>query len=628
MITFTQRMIRISFLFFTLLSWSLSFQLNAQTSNLPFGVRPEKGDLFEKLVLLIDKTEYDSAEKIIAQQLINTDEKLNTYELYFLNCYEAEIMYYNALYDQGIVSALKAKELAGQLKNDTLLGNALNLAGIQFLQTKQFTQAKSNLKEALLRLPDSSNKQFFTQTYQVLANLAELYLYEANADSAIYFSRQAVEQAEIAKDPRGESLAYWSLAESELLNNNPIGARSAINQANKVMNGIEQEDVSLFLAITNAKIYSALNMEDSTRFFLDYGLSLVKNDTETDQAKMTFLEFLTDFSIKNKDLESGYAALNMLNDYRNRIYIEQKELQLNLIDNFYRGKEELARANILQQAQAKQITLQTTLAYALVAGIIILIFALIAAYRNFKNTRYITALNHQNELRDKQKKMELKSLEDRMNALSIERNRIASDFHDDIGAGLSSIHIYSTLFLKQDDANQKTGLVAKINKASAGLLDRMSDIIWSINAETKTVRDLLLRIKSFANELLPALSIKVTYKISKELEDIHLSVLARKNLYLTFKEALNNIAKYSESENVILCFFRESESLFATITDDGMGFDTQIASNGNGLKTMAARIENLGGSFVFESEIQKGTKITILIPLVNIIEKVTGNLEN
>lgn len=610
-------------LFSVILIWILTFQLQAQSSNLPFGVRPEKGEIFEKLILLIDKTEYDSAETIITQQLINTEDKLNTYELYFLNCYEAEIMYYNALYDQGIVSALKAKELAGELKNDTLLGNALNLAGIQFLQTKQFTQAKSNLKEALLRLPETSNKQFFTQKYQVLANLAELYLYEANADSAIFFSRLAVEYAEIAKDPRGESLAYWSLAESELLNDNALGARSAINQARKVMNGMEQEDVSLFLAITNVKIYSALNMEDSTRFFLDYGLSLVKNDTETDQAKMTFLEFLTDFSIKNKDLESGYAALNLLSEYRNRIYYEQKELQLNLIDNFYRGKEELARANILQQAQAKQITLQTTLAYVLVAGITILIFALIAAYRNFKNTKYITALNHQNELRDEQKKMELKSLADSMNALNIERNRIASDFHDDIGAGLSSIHIYSTLFLKQDDANQKTGLVTKINKASAGLLDRMSDIIWSINAETRTVRDLLLRIKNFANELLPALSIKVTYKINKELEDIHLSVLARKNLYLTFKEALNNIAKYSKAKNVSLTFFRENESLHATISDDGIGFNPEIAINGNGLRTMATRIANLGGSFLIESEIQKGTKITIVISLANITERIS-----
>ena len=615
-------------LFSAILIGILSFQLQAQSSNLPFGVRQENGKIFEKIVSLIDQTEYDSAETIIARQLINTEDKLNTYELYFLNCYEAEIMYYNALYDQGIVSALKAKELAGELKNDTLLGNALNLAGIQFLQTKQFAKAKSNLKEALLRLPDTSNKQFFSQKYQVFANLAELYLYEANGDSALYFSKLAVEHAEIAKDPRGESLAYWSLAESELLNHNPESARIAINHAKRVMTGIEQEDVSLFLAITSAKIYSDLNMEDSTRFFLDYGLSLVKNDTETDQAKMTFLEFLTDFSIRNKDLEIGYTALNMLSQYRNRIYFEQKELQLNLIDNFYRGKEELARANILQQAQAKQISLQTTLAYVLVAGIIILIFALIAAYRNFKNTRYITALNHQNELRDEQKKMELKSLADSMNALNIERNRIASDFHDDIGAGLSSIHIYSTLFLKQDDANQKTGLVAKINKASAGLLDRMSDIIWSINAETKTVRDLLLRIKSFANELLPALSIKVTYQINNELEDIHLSVLARKNLYLTFKEALNNIAKYSGAENVSFTFFRKSESLHATITDDGVGFDTVIARTGNGLRTMATRIENLGGSFLLESQNQKGTKITIIISLTNITERINGNLEN
>ena len=616
---------KISTLFYAILMFGSALTLQSQGSNLPFGVRPEKNKILEEIVILIDKTEYDSAEVIIARELISSEEKLNTYELYFLHCYEAEIMYYNALYDQGIVSALKARDLAIELNDDILLGNAHNLAGIQFLQTKEYPIAKKEFKEALRLLPESSNRKYFTQTYQVLANLAELYLYEANADSAGYYSKQSIEKATDAEDTRGVALAYWSLAEAELINKNPIAARDAIKRAKAEMS-LDQGDVSIFLAITNTKIYAALNMPDSVRFYIDYGLSLIQSDAETDQSKITFLEFLTDFYIQTNDLQNGYLALNSLSEHRYRIYFKQKELRLNLINNFYRGKEELARANILQQAQAEQISLQTTRAYLLVAGILILIFALIASYRNFKQKRHIVALNHRNQLQEEQKKMELKSLSEGMKALNIERNRIASDLHDDIGAGVSSIHIYSTLCLKQDNAESRHQLIGKINKVSAGLLDRMSDIIWSITSETKTMRDLLLRIKSFANELLPSLSIKVHYEISESLDEVHLSVLARKNLYLTFKEALNNIAKYSKAENVNLYFLHKNESLQVDIIDDGLGFDTKTPKNGNGLKTMASRIENLNGTFRLDSELNGGTRIDISIPLVNITERVSTEL--
>src|SRR5690606_30299844 len=132
------------------------------------------------------------------------------------------------------------------------------------------------------------------------------------------------------------------------------------------------------------------------------------------------------------------------------------------------------------------------------------------------------------------------------------RNRIASDLHDDIGAALSSIRIYSGAAQKhfQNNPQESEQLIQRINESSTGMMDRMSDIVWSINPKNDNGQSLVLRMKSFASEVLGSLDIKVNYRIDGVVEELKPATLVRRNLYLIFKEAINNISKYSKANEV------------------------------------------------------------------------------
>ncbi len=86
----------------------------------------------------------------------------------------------------------------------------------------------------------------------------------------------------------------------------------------------------------------------------------------------------------------------------------------------------------------------------------------------------------------------------------------------------------------------------------------------------------------------------------------------RKNLYLIFKEAINNAAKYSECKNVwIDLSMNGSHKIIMTIRDDGKGFDDTLESKGNGLMSMHKRAKELKGEFKFSSKVGEGTMLRL-----------------
>lgn len=192
------------------------------------------------------------------------------------------------------------------------------------------------------------------------------------------------------------------------------------------------------------------------------------------------------------------------------------------------------------------------------------------------------------------------------------RNTIARDLHDDIGSTLSSINIISQFALK--DANGSASHFQRIAKYSSRMMESMSDIVWSINPNNDSLEHVSSKMKEFASEILDPLD--VTYSFSGEdmLHTLTLDVTQRKNLFLIFKEAINNAAKYSGASAITIAFSRQHSNLYITITDNGRGFEVAAASSGNGLKNMQARAESIQASLTLHSG-GNGTTLKLAMPL-------------
>lgn len=200
-------------------------------------------------------------------------------------------------------------------------------------------------------------------------------------------------------------------------------------------------------------------------------------------------------------------------------------------------------------------------------------------------------------------------------AIEQTRAAIASDLHDDIGATLSSINIYSQLAKDNLGENKETAgkLLEKISAASQEMMNNMSDVIWSIKPSQNEAENLADRIRNLASEFLTPAGIAFELnEINPDRKALSLSHEAKRNIYLVAKEALNNIIKYSRAQYVEIELNLNDQQLTLMIKDNGTGFNQEMITSqnsGNGLKNMKYRTKQSGGIFELITAPAQGTII-------------------
>src|SRR5436853_6299841 len=130
----------------------------------------------------------------------------------------------------------------------------------------------------------------------------------------------------------------------------------------------------------------------------------------------------------------------------------------------------------------------------------------------------------------------------------------------------------------------------------------MSDIVWAIDPENDRLHDLAQRMRWFGGEIFQARDIRFDFSGPAEREDVALRADLRREVFLVFKEAVNNIARHSGCGHVCAVLAVESEFLVLKVADDGKGFDVASPASGLGLKSMRQRAHHLGGLLELASQ--------------------------
>lgn len=190
------------------------------------------------------------------------------------------------------------------------------------------------------------------------------------------------------------------------------------------------------------------------------------------------------------------------------------------------------------------------------------------------------------------------------------RSRISSDLHDDIGSTLSSISILSEVAIQEKNHHQSNAMVKEIRENSISLMEKMDDIIWSVNPNNDSLENLMVRIKRFAAHLFEARDIDYSIDIDDSIRHISLSMEYRQHIYLIMKEAINNLIKYSGCTKASIEMKIEHKILKICIKDNGKGFDQQNITVGNGLLNMKSRADQIQAELEIESVCGVGTKIS------------------
>ena len=201
------------------------------------------------------------------------------------------------------------------------------------------------------------------------------------------------------------------------------------------------------------------------------------------------------------------------------------------------------------------------------------------------------------------------------------RNEISTNLHDDLAASLSSLTMFSELnrMKFQKTIPETSELFSKISIRSREMMRQVREAVYDMNPQNDDSAEWIDRMVQFAKEMLSARQIDMNLSIDDNIHVVPLSTHQRRNLYLFFKEAINNIAKHSEASEVkidlrlIPSTFEKQGKLL--IVDNGKGFDTKNLHQGNGLLNFQKRAETLGGKVEICSEIGKGTRIELTFGL-------------
>jgi len=211
------------------------------------------------------------------------------------------------------------------------------------------------------------------------------------------------------------------------------------------------------------------------------------------------------------------------------------------------------------------------------------------------------------------------SREERFAELERVRQRIATDLHDDIGSSLTRISLLSEVVQRQVDGIDAPVVrpLSSIARLSRELVDSMSDIVWAINPKKDHLSDLSQRMRHFASDVFSARGVEFRFRAPDAEQDVKVGANFRRELFLLFKEAVNNIVRHSGCSHSDIEFRAEADGLFLRLSDNGRGFDVSAQSNGHGLASMRERTDGLGGKFEIVSRQGEGTTLAFEIPLIN-----------
>jgi len=228
---------------------------------------------------------------------------------------------------------------------------------------------------------------------------------------------------------------------------------------------------------------------------------------------------------------------------------------------------------------------------------------------------------HQQKLKNNQQKQEfqlksaIKEIETQ-NKLHEQRLSISRDLHDNIGAQLTFVisSVDNLKFGNQITDNKITNQLTKISDFTKSTIIELRDTIWAMNTTEFSFDDLRSRIFNFIEKAKTAKEeVAFLFTIDDDVTGIKLSSIKGINIYRTIQEAVNNAMKYADAKNIEVNVADQKNKIKITIKDDGKGFDLNTVDFGNGLENMKKRIAEIDGKLTVNSEIDKGTKITILI---------------
>lgn len=200
-----------------------------------------------------------------------------------------------------------------------------------------------------------------------------------------------------------------------------------------------------------------------------------------------------------------------------------------------------------------------------------------------------------------------------------ERERIARDLHDELGATLTSVSMRVQIMQQTKGSDN---MESALNNSIGNAIRKLDEIVWTVNPSNDDMQNLFGYITEYAQEFFENSSINYRFDFPEDMQVVKFSPERRYNIFLIVKEALNNVQKYADADTVIIRANQMKNILTLSVIDNGKGFDMRaVAPNSNGLTNMHKRAEMAEAEIKIQSVPGNGTTVSVQLDLNTIDAK-------
>jgi signal transduction histidine kinase/ligand-binding sensor domain-containing protein len=201
--------------------------------------------------------------------------------------------------------------------------------------------------------------------------------------------------------------------------------------------------------------------------------------------------------------------------------------------------------------------------------------------------------------------------------LERERARIARDLHDQLGANLTQVALLGELAEADKNLPEEVESHAQqISQTARETTRSLDEIVWAVNPSNDTLEGLANYACKYAQEYAALAGLPCRVDFPAQLPAAIIPPEVRHNVFLAFKEAVNNVIKHAQAREVWIRLRREPEQIILEVEDNGRGMNEQTMNkNRNGLRNMKKRMADLGGEFSISSGANGGTLVQLKVPI-------------
>ena len=531
----------------------------------------------------------------------NTYKKSDTTSI-FINSLQAELFYYNGLFQFGLNESEKVIKNSIKLKDSLLISNGYFFKGINLFELNRFHESEKMLWKSKNYQPKNNVKKYLRSAIlneHIFNNLAQVKQKLQEKDSAIWYNSKAYVFAKKNTSKRGIPNIEQLYGLIYLDDNNPIKAAFYLEKS--IESAIKNNYYDIELINYGYLMLCYPNNSVASQKYFTKGIKLIKEKRINISYQVIFFKTVVEVFKNSTKFNELVLAQNQLIKINAVIAINSNNYIQTISQQYVKNENTLLKQelNLTKSKKEKQIY------YVLV---LVLILILIGIWYFFKQRQ---KLKNQ-EIETLKQNQEITNLEALIDGEENERKRIAQELHDGLNGDLSAIkYRLSTLEdsgLSTIDTENLTKVITMIDESCAQVRSISHNLMPASILEyglVESVREYCIKINNSNSFKIDFQTFGTYLSLSKKTETV---------IYRIIQELVTNILKHSKATEALIQINHREEELFITVEDNGIGFDTTKISDGIGRKNIKTRVDFLSAQLDVDSS-TKGTSYTISIDL-------------